>query len=100
MLQYSIRLLKIAEEDFTEIINYLSGVSPKAANEIADKIESNLSLLSANPFMGRIPKDEDIKNLNYRYIVVDNYIIFYTVKGKTVYIHRIFHGARDYKSLL
>ena len=97
---YQIRFLKIAEEDFTELVSYIAADNPTAADAIATKIEKNLDLLSQNPNLGRIPRDEEIRNLGYRYIIVQNYIIFYTLESKTIYIHRILHGARNYKSLL
>lgn len=98
--KYQIRLLRIAEEDFTEILKFIADDNSTAAEAIATKIEKNLELLSDNPHLGRIPRDEEIKNLGYRYIIVQNYIIFYTIEGRTVLIHRIIHGARNYKSLI
>jgi toxin ParE1/3/4 len=98
--KFQIRLLKIAEEDFTEIIKFIADDNPTAAEAIATKIEKNLELLSDNPHLGRIPRDEEIRNLGYRYIIVQNYIVFYTIEGRTILIHRILHGARNYKSLL
>ncbi|MBI1939823.1 MAG: type II toxin-antitoxin system RelE/ParE family toxin [Ignavibacteriales bacterium] len=98
--KYQVRLLKIAQEDFTEIVSFIADDNPTAANATADKIEKNLFLLSENPRLGRIPRDEEIKNLGYRYIIVQNYIIFYTIEERTILVHRILHGARNYKSLL
>ena len=98
--KYQIRLLRIAEEDLTEIISFIAADNPVAANTIADKIEKDIELLSENPMIGRIPRDEDIKTLGYRYIIVQNYIVFYTIEEKTIFIHRILHGTRDYKTLL
>ena len=98
--KFQIRLLRIAEEDFTEIIRFISDDNPNAAEAMATKIEKNLELLSGNPSLGRIPRDEEIKNLGYRYLVVQNYIVFYTIEERTILIHRILHGARNYKSLL
>ena len=95
-----IRLLKIAEEDFTEIVSYIAVDNTNAANTLASKIEKNLELLSDNPKLGRIPRDEEIRNLGYRYIIIQNYIIFYTTDEKTILVHRILHSARNYKSLL
>ena len=99
-IKFQVRLLKIAEEDFTEIISYIAADNINAANSLADKIEKNLELLSENPKLGRIPRDEEIRNLGYRYIIVQNYIIFYTIEGKSILVHRILHGARNYKTLL
>ena len=98
--KFQVRLLKIAEEDFTEIISFIAADNPNAAEAIANKIEKNLINLSENPFLGRVPRDIDIKTLGYRYLIVQNYILFYTVEEKTILIHRILHGARNYKSLL
>lgn len=98
--KYQIRLLGIAEEDFTEIISFIAFDNPTAALSMAIKIEKNIELLSENPLLGRTPRDEDIKNLGYRYIIVQNYIIFYTIEERTIFIHRILHGARNYKTLL
>jgi len=98
--KFQIRLLKIAEEDFTEIIKFIADDNPTAAEAIATKIEKNLELLSDNPNLGRIPRDEEIRNLGYRYLIVQNYIVFYTIEKRTILIHRILHGARNYKSLL
>lgn len=97
---YQIRLLKIAEEDFTEIISYIAAENSLVASKLADKIEKKLELLSENPKLGRIPRDEEIRNLGYRYIIIQNYIIFYTIDKRTILIHRILHSARNYKSML
>lgn len=98
--KYQIRFLRVADEDLTEIISYIAADNPTAANTIADKIEKNIELLSENPILGRIPRDEDIKNLGYRYIIIQNYIVFYTIEERTILIHRILHGARNYKTIL
>ena len=98
--KYEIRLLTIAEEDFNEIISFIAADDPNAAEKIALKIERNLEFLSENLLLGRIPRDEDIKKMGYRFLVVQNYIIFYTIEAKIIFVHRIIHGARNYKALL
>jgi toxin ParE1/3/4 len=98
--KYRVLFLSIAEEDFTEIISYVAADNPSAADAIANKIEKNLELLSDNPNMGRIPREEEIRNLGYRYLIVQNYLIFYTLEKGTIFIHRILHSARNYKTLL
>ena len=98
--KYQVRLLSIAEEDFTEIISFIAADNPTSADAIANKIEKNLELLSENPNLGRIPREEEIRNLGYRYLIVQNYLIFYTMEEKTIFVHRILHGARNYKTLL
>lgn len=98
--KYQVRLLSIAEEDFTEIISFIAADNLTAADAIANKIEKNLELLSQNPNLGRIPREEEIRNLGYRYLNVQNHLIIYTIEEKTIFIHRILHSARNYRSLL
>lgn len=97
--EFKVRLLRIAEDDLTEIVVYIAADRVSAAETLVDKIEKNLSLLSKNPFLGRIPKEEELARLGYQYLVVQNYLVFYTIEGQTIYVHRILHGARDYLSL-
>jgi toxin ParE1/3/4 len=97
---FSVRILSIAEEDFTEIISFIAADNTNAALNLADKIEKNLELLADNPLLGKSPSDSDLKLLGYRYLIIENYIIFYTIEKRTIIIHRMLHGARNYKSLL
>ncbi len=97
---YQVRFLSIAEEDFAEIVSFIAADNPTAANALADKIEKNLSLLSENPKLGRIPRDEEIRNLGYRFIIIQNYLLLYTIENKSILVHRIVHSARNYKSIL
>jgi len=98
--KYQIRLLRIAEEDFTEIVSYIENDNKSAANELVSVFENNFELLSNNPLLGRIPRDEEIKKMGYRYLIVQNYLIFYSIEDKSILIHRIIHGARNYKDIL
>jgi toxin ParE1/3/4 len=98
-LEYTIRLLRAAEDDLTEIVNYIAADRPSAADALATKIENDINLLSKNPQLGRIPNEEELMRLGCRYLVVQNYLIFYTLEERVIYIHRILHGARDYLSL-
>ena len=97
-LEYTIRLLRAAEDDLSEIVNYIAADRPSAAEALAAKIEMNLNLLSKNPQLGRIPNEEELMRLGYRYLVVQNYLIFYTLEEQDIYVYRILHGARDYLS--
>lgn len=97
--EYTVRLLRIAEDDLTEIVNFIAADRPSAAEALAIRIEKNLNLLSKNPQLGRIPNEEELMHMGYRYLVVENYLIFYTIEEQTIYIHRILHGARDYLTL-
>jgi toxin ParE1/3/4 len=98
--KYTVRLLRAAEDDFTEIVTYIAAQRREAAEALAQKIEKNLKLLAANPYLGRIANDSALIDLGYRYLVVENYLIFYVCEERTIFVHRIIHGARDYRGLL
>jgi toxin ParE1/3/4 len=97
---FNVRFLKIAEEDFTKIISFVSADNSKADENLAAKIEKSLLLFYKNPLLGKTPGDPDLKLLGYRYLIIENYIVFYTIEKRTIFIHRVLHGARNYKSLL
>jgi len=98
--KYSIRLLRAAEEDLSEIIEYIAAQNLTAAEDLAAKLEASISLLAGSPYRGRIPDDEHLIRLGYRFLVVANHLIFYTIEEHTIFIHRIIHGARDYLRVL
>ena len=93
-----LRLLRTAEEDLTEILTYIAAGNPAAADTLLTKFEKNLLILAQHPRLGRIPEDVTLTRLGYRYLVIDNYLVFYTLEDLTVYVHRIVHGARNYLS--
>ncbi len=99
-IKHTVRLLSTAEQDFNEIIDYILLENTSAAISIADKIESNLQFLENNPQLGRIPDDEELLRLGYRYLIVLDYLIFYKIEDTIIIVYRILHGARNYKSLL
>lgn len=97
--KYALRLLRLAEQDLSDILTYIAADRPSAAERLASEMEKKISLLSTNPYLGRIASEDELARLGYRYLVVENYLIFYIVEDRTIYVHRILHGARDYLSL-
>jgi addiction module RelE/StbE family toxin len=98
--EHEIRLLQVAEDDLREIINYIALDNPTAATALLDKIENSLSGLISFPLLGKIPAEEALAGMGYRFLTVNNYLVFYTVEEKIIWVHRIIHGARNYISLL
>ena len=97
---YGIRYLRTAEKDLDEIFEYIGKDRPSAALSLLEKFDKSISQLASNPLIGVVPKDERLTKLGYRMLVIDNYLVFYVVKSKTVQIRRIIHGARHYSFLL
>jgi len=94
------RYLSSAQRDLFEILEYIKKDRPGAASGVMDKFDKSIGNLAASPELGIIPKDERLKRLGYRVLVVDKYLVFYVLKPKTVQIRRVIHGARRYSFLL
>ncbi|OEF98955.1 addiction module toxin RelE [Vulcanibacillus modesticaldus] len=96
---YQIKYLPIAQQDLTELIEYIQLDNPDAALSFLDKIDVTISRLAYFPYSGSIPRDNRLKALNYLMLVFDNYLVFYVVIDDVVEIRRILHGKRKYNFL-
>ncbi len=65
-----------------------------------NNIERKLARLEKFPALGGVPSDPDLAAVGYRFLIIGNYLIFYTLESRSVLIHRILHGVRDYRQLL
>lgn len=63
-------------------------------------MEERLAQLSSFPRMGHMPRENELAGAGYRYLVIDDYLVFYMLEKRTVFVHRILYGAREYKGLL
>lgn len=96
----SIRLIRPAEEDLTEIYEYIASDNPLAAERLLLRVEKDLHALAPRPMLGPVPRDPDIAQLGYRYLVMGGYLAIHKIEGSQISIHRILHGARDYSEIL
>ena len=94
--KYEVRLLRIAENDLADIVSYIAAERPSAAMGQMAKFEKSLGLLKSNPYLGKLPNDTHLIELGYRCLIIEDYLAFYTIEERTVFVHRIIHGARDY----
>lgn len=98
--KYAVRLFSIAEQDLHDIVTFVAVDNPPAAVALADRIENDLQRLGRHPYLGKVPNDDQLAAMGYRVLVIENYLVFYKLSGRTVLVHRILHGARDLPSLL
>ncbi|HEX2946788.1 MAG TPA: type II toxin-antitoxin system RelE/ParE family toxin [Clostridia bacterium] len=97
--------LKISPEaanDLVGIKNYISQElsSPQAAVNLTTKITERIRGLLEYPGMGAsLSAVIDIQT-DYRFLVCDNYLIFYRYEDEAIYVIRILYGGRDYMKVL
>ena len=100
MERYKVKIYPSAQRDLREIADYLNTLSPSAALRYYDKLTEEIASLSTMPERCPRPRDLALAAKGYRYLIVENYLIFYVVSGGTVQIRRILYGRRDYRALL
>lgn len=100
MENYKVKIYPTAKRDLLDIIDYLNTLSPEAALRYYDLLTEQIASLSHLPEQCPRPKDLALAAKGYRYLIVENYLVFYVVSGDTVQIRRILYGRRDYQSLL
>ncbi|MBO5413103.1 MAG: type II toxin-antitoxin system RelE/ParE family toxin [Clostridia bacterium] len=100
MERYKIQLSIKAKNDYKRIVNYLKNelLEPSIANRYAELINSEIQNLECFPQKYNIIDDDIIKKLEYRKLIIKNYIAFYRIneKEKIVEIHRILYGASNW----
>ena len=99
---FTIEYLPLAEEDLNNIFDYIMIVDPYTAVKILEQFDNTIDLLSNFPYMGAIPRDTYIAQMNYRFLVVETLLVFYVVSEELnrVEIRRIFSSKQKYEAFL
>jgi addiction module RelE/StbE family toxin len=98
--KYAIRYLPVAEDDLLSIHDWIARDSPAGAAAFTEKLDKRISALAANPRLGRVPKHDKLARYGYRVLVVESYLVFYVIRGRTLEIHRVVHGSRHLDDIL
>lgn len=96
----SIRYLPVAVDDLVSISDWIANDNPASADAFIRKLDQNILKLRNHPFLGRIPRDEKLKDFGYRVLIIESYLVFYMVRNKTVEIHRVIHGSRKLDDII
>jgi Plasmid stabilization system protein len=101
MLQYEVNFLTGAKKDILEIANYISNelYSPESAMRLIDKFKKAVNSLTTLPERYPVHESDTVKTI-FRKMLVGNYLIFYIVKGKNVYIAFVIHKKQDFDIVL
>jgi toxin ParE1/3/4 len=92
-------MLSSAREDLGQIVDYLSLFYENTAKNQLNRIIEKIELLAQFPFMCE-EYESTISELQYRKMVVDNYLVFYVVEEDTVKIHSILNAKLNTRDLI
>ena len=83
---YKVKIYPAAKRDLQQIVDYLNTLSAQAALRYYDLLVEQISSLSHMPFRCPRPRDAALAAKGYRYLLVEQYLVFYAVVGDTVQI--------------
>ena len=87
-----VRFTPSGRNQFLAAVAYLHRENPSAAGVFRQKIEKALLRLRRFPQSGRVLPE--FPDLPFREIIVAPYRLFYRVKGKTIWVVAVWHGAQ------
>ncbi len=103
-LMYNLVITEYANADLESIVSYIVNElsNEVAATSLLDGVEKCYSHLKNTPYMYELCNNSQLKKMQYRRIVINNYIMVYRIddNNKIVYILRFFYGRRDYINLI
>ena len=100
---YRLQTSPEADRDVDEIADYLAERSVRAGTRFLTQVASTLDRIRVDTGRGmhlRLEEPELAGILWHRVDEFPNHLIFFRVEGDLVFVLRILHGARDWKSAL
>ena len=98
--EYTLRYLPVAQGDLLDIFDLIAKVSSTRALSFVEKLDKRIGLLEQHPLLGRVPRHPQLREYGYRVLIVESYLAFYIIRGRTIEIHRVVHGARNLDHLV
>lgn len=98
----TIHIAPLAKDDLIQIKQYIEIEldNPSAAENTITKIIERIYSLRDHALLGTsLSKNVNIKS-DYRYLVANNYLIFYRAYETNIYVDRVLYNRRDYISIL
>ena len=99
--KYQVVWVKVAENDLTNIIEYIAEDSPLNALKILKKIKEKASNLYYSPKRGRvIPELGDFGILQYRELIMPPWRIIYRIAEEKVFVLSILDSRQNIEDIL
>jgi plasmid stabilization system protein ParE len=97
-MKRGISVTRRADRDLGEIWDYIAtNNGADTADRVTGEIVAAFDKLAEMPGIGH--RRQDIRSVSYRVWSIYSYLIIYRVKGRTLFISRVVHGARDLRKM-
>ena len=98
--QFKIVFTDNCKQEMDDIYNYISNnlYAPKAVKKLMNKVEKTIQSLKDMPKAYATIKKYDELEMEYRRIVINNYVIIYTIseQDNIIYIVHMYYGRSNY----
>ena len=96
-MKYTVDITDAALEDMDEIYNYICFTfkTPDTAAAQYDRIAAEILSLEEMPLRFGIPQFEPCISAQLHRMLVDNYSVFYLVRGETVIVTDVLYSKSD-----
>ncbi|MDR1996930.1 MAG: type II toxin-antitoxin system RelE/ParE family toxin [Candidatus Margulisbacteria bacterium] len=99
--KYRIELLFSAQKDIDAVVEYFLARNLQSAAAFLDSLEQTLGRLALYPQFARISKDKQLAAEGYRVALLEyEYLLFYKLQQKTVFVYRVIDGRRNYGAFI
>ncbi len=99
---YKVEITREALQDMEDIYNYIATdlLSPESAMGQYNRIADEILTLDTFPERFRIMESEPEKRMELRRMLVDNYSVFYMIRGDKVIVTDVLYTASDIEARL
>jgi toxin ParE1/3/4 len=99
------RKIKLSEDayfDIEEMFSYISQDNKNSAIKLRKRIHDKIKSLQESPYRHPAVQEDDAPGAerNYRYMVINPYIVFYRVLDDTIVIARVLHSRQNWLHML
>ncbi|MCI8833009.1 MAG: type II toxin-antitoxin system RelE/ParE family toxin [Clostridia bacterium] len=100
---YEIEFTEDCRDEIRDIYEYISKklFAEEAAKRLMRKIKKYVTDLAESPELYMKIEKKDKRKRDFRRMVIDNYVILYTIdeSNKTIYISHMYYGRKNYLNL-
>jgi len=91
-------LTPLAEQDVSEIWDYIADDSIEAADKVLDALERAMLRVSESPGIGHWR--EELVDRRHKFLLVYSYLIVYRHETQPLQVIRVLNAARDVQAIL
>jgi toxin ParE1/3/4 len=85
-----------ARRDLEQIRKWIAHDNPVAARRWLERVRAKIQMVCRQPLIGEACNE---LRAGLRFVLVGDYVVYYTVQGGWIQIVRVVHGARDIDAL-